>query len=269
MDNSAHLWQRYIENGDPDAREELIVNYAPLVKYVVGRLLIGIPPSLQREDLISFGTLGLIEAVDRFDPSYKVKFQTYAVTRIRGQIIDSLRALDLLPRSARHHNKQIERAIAHLSQTLGRTPTDKEIADHLDITLEQYQSWLIDANFAMISLDQTLSFDNGDETTLYDTLEDTNMSTPSQQVDDIDLKSELASAIHSLPEREQLMISLYYNDGLTMKEVGEVLGVSESRISQMHSRTMLSLKSFINNRREPNPTVYNRSGNRAPAYATP
>jgi RNA polymerase sigma factor for flagellar operon FliA len=269
MENLEKLWKDYTQDGDLKAREELILRFAPLVKYVVGRLAIGLPPSLQDEDLISFGILGLIEAVDRFDPSYRVKFETYAVTRIRGQIIDSLRSLDLLPRSTRRHNKKIEEAVGHLTQTFGRMPTDSEVADYLNISLEQYHNWLLDTNFIIISLDQPIIFDNGELSTLYDSLEDASMPTPSQQTDDTDLKAELVSAIRALPEREQLMISLYYNDGLTMKEIGQVLGVSESRVSQMHARAMLTLHHSIKNRAEPNTGIYKRNGARVPVFATP
>ena len=145
MDKLASLWNRYTQDNDRQAREELILHYASLVKYVVGRLAIWLPPSLQREDLIGYGVLGLIEAIERFDPTLGVKFETYAVARIRGQIIDSLRAIDLLPRSVYRHAREIENAIADLSQTLGRIPRDQEVADHLGISMEQYQNRLIDS----------------------------------------------------------------------------------------------------------------------------
>lgn len=267
MEQVAELWQQYVKEKDRDAREALILHYTKLVKYVVGRLAIGLPPSLQYEDLIGYGTLGLIDAVDRFDPDHGVKFATYAVTRIRGQIIDSLRSMDLLPRSVYRHNREIESAFASLSQKLGRAPNDNEVAQHLNISPEQYQNWLTDINFAIISLDQTLTFDNGEQANLYGSLEDPHMSTPQQQVDDQELKSELVSAIRELSEREQLMISLYYNDGLTMKEIGSVLDVSESRVSQIHARTMLTLRSLIKNRAEPNPVIYNRRGSHASVFA--
>jgi RNA polymerase sigma factor for flagellar operon FliA len=268
MDNSADLWKRYTENDDRQAREELIVHYAKLVKYVVGRLAIWLPPSLQYEDLIGYGVVGLIEAIDRFDPNHGVKFATYAVSRIRGQIIDSLRAMDLLPRSVYRHAREIENAIAFLSQHLGRVPTDAEVADHLSISLEQYQSWLVDSSISIVSLDQPVIFEDGKHSTLYSAVEDTDMPTPSQQMDDRELKEELVYAIRALPEREQLMISLYYNDGLTMKEIGQVLDVSESRVSQIHAKAMLSLRGLLKNRAEPNPATYNKRGTYAPVYAT-
>lgn len=268
MDYVAELWQRYRNKNDRQAREELILNYTRLVRYVVGRLAIGLPASLQHEDLVGFGILGLIEAVDRFNPDQGVKFATYAVTRIRGQIIDSLRAMDLLPRSVYRHNRDIEQAMATLTQGLGRSPTNEEVAEFLNISLDQYHGWLADINFSMISLDQVLVYDNGEESNLYGSLEDTNIPSPSQQIDDSEMKTELVAAIHKLPEREQLMISLYYNDGLTMKEIGQVLDVSESRVSQIHARAMLTLRSFINSRTEPNPIVYHRREKHASVFAT-
>ena len=258
MDNLASLWNRYTQDNDRQAREELILHYASLVKYVVGRLAIWLPPSLQREDLIGYGVLGLIEAIERFDPTLGVKFETYAVARIRGQIIDSLRAIDLLPRSVYRHAREIENAIAHLSQTLGRVPLDHEVADHLGISPEQYQNRLIDSRFSIVSLDQPLKFEDGQQSNLYASVEDFTMLTPSQQLDDGELKTELVYAIRALPQREQLMISLYYNDGLTMKEIGQVLDVSESRVSQIHAKAVLTLRGLLQNRAEPNPVAYHR-----------
>lgn len=268
MDDAAELWNQFTNNGNKEAREELILHYTRLVHYVVGRLAIGLPPSLQYEDLVGYGVLGLIEAIDRFNPKHGVKFATYAVSRIRGQIIDSLRAIDLLPRSVYRHNREIETAIAYLSQSLGRYPTDQEIAANLEISLNQYYSWLNHINFTIVSLDQTITFDNGEQSNLYGSLEDTHMPNPSQQLDDQELKAELVSAIHKLPEREQLMISLYYNDGLTMKEIGQVLDVSESRVSQIHARAMLTLRSFIKDRSEPNLSTYSRRRTHGSVFAT-
>jgi RNA polymerase sigma factor for flagellar operon FliA len=264
--NTTNLWKRYTQDKDRQAREELILHYAGLVRYIVARLAIGLPSSLQ-EDLIGYGTLGLIEAVDRFDLSYGVKFETYAVARIRGQIIDSLRSLDLLPRSVHRQAKEIEAAIAYLGQSLGRLPVDSEVADHLGIRLEQYHNWLLNTNCTIVSFDRPITFDNGEQSTLYDSVEDSNMPTPTQQMDDQELKAELVTAILALPEREQMMISLYYNDGLTMKEIGQVLSVSESRVSQIHSKAMLTLRSLLKGNDTPNPMIYDRRRTNVPVYA--
>ncbi len=268
MDNPVELWVHYKQYGDQQTRETLVLRYAPLVKYVVGQLAISIPPSLQREDLISYGILGLIEAISRFDPTIGVKFETYAVSRIRGQIIDSLRGMDILPRSVYRQSKEIENAKAYLCQILGRMPTSTEIAEHLQIPLAQYRKWLINTNFTIVSLDQPTTFTSGEQANLYDLLEDVDMPTPFQQIEDAELKVELAAAIQKLPKRAQLIISLYYQDELTMKEIGQVLGVSESRVSQLHAETMLTLRGFIKKRLEPNPTIFRQPEAGAPVYST-
>jgi RNA polymerase sigma factor for flagellar operon FliA len=268
MENMTEVWKRYCEQDDQQAREELILHYARLVKYVVSRLVVKLPASLQREDLISYGVLGLMEAVDRFDPSHGVKFGTYAIPRIRGQIIDSLRSLDMLPRSVYRQTKEIEKAISELSQILGRTPNDQEVADYLEISLIQYHSWLTDASFIVVSLDRSALSDDGDQALLYDSLEDTKIATPSQDFDSRELKADLATIIQELPDREQLLLSLYYKDGLTMKEIGKVLGVSESRVSQMHAKIILTLRGWLKCRTEPKSAIYNRKDTNVPIYTT-
>lgn len=258
MKDTANLWLEFTQHNKRSAREELIVHYTQLVKYVVGRLALHLPPSVQEEDLIGYGVLGLIEAVDRFDPTRGIKFETFAVTRIRGYILDSLRHLDLLSRSARRQAKEVEEAISQLSQLLGRLPEDVEVANHLGLTLDQYYDRLLNANSMVISLDQPLMVSGDEPYSLYDSIEDPQVSTPATQLDDEEIKVELVAAIRALPEREQVMISLYYNDGLTMKEIGQAMGVSESRVSQMHAKTMLTLRSLIKDRAEPNQVNYNR-----------
>jgi RNA polymerase sigma factor for flagellar operon FliA len=266
--NLKELWRRHSQLGDRQAREELILHYASLVKYVVGWLAVSLPASLEEGDLVGYGTIGLIKAVDRYDPTRGVKFETYATARIRGQVIDSLRALDLLPRSARRQAREIEHAVSNLSQTLGRIPENAEVADYLGISLDQYHDRLMYANCGVVSLDQPVTSETGERYTLGDTLEDATMPVPSEQADARDLKAQLTSAIGALPERERLMISLYYNDGLTMKEIGQVLGVSESRVSQMHAKAVLSLRGLMKASPEPSPIIYKRGGIRASVYAT-
>lgn len=246
MENLTELWQTYITHKSAKAREELILHYTFLAKYAVARLGLKLPRSLEQEDLLSYGVMGLIEAVDRFDLSYGVKFESFALARIKGQIIDSIRALDILPRSVYRHAKDIETAFGELNQSLNRVPTDKEVASVLQISLKEYYKWLNAASWVVVSLDQPIVFGNGEQMNLYDSLEDEKMSDPASQFDKQEIKGRVVHAIKELPDREQLMISLYYNDGLTMKEIGEVLGVSESRVSQMHAKTILVLKSIIN-----------------------
>ncbi|MBI1877987.1 MAG: FliA/WhiG family RNA polymerase sigma factor [Chloroflexi bacterium] len=263
MNNLTLLWTRHTQQNDPQAREALILHYAQMVKYVVGRLTLKLPPSLQGEDLISFGVLGLIEAIDRFDPGRGVKFETFGVARIRGRIFDSLRQLDLLSRSARRQAKEIEQAMAHLSQSLGRLPTDAEVANHLGLASGQYFKRLLNTNSVIVSLDKPLMDNDAESPTLYDSLEDTNMANPSIQLEEKEMKRELVLAIQTLPERERVMLSLYYNEGLTMKEIAQTLGVSESRVSQMHTKAVLMLRSLMYNRAVPNQIICDRRAVRA------
>ncbi|MCL4294701.1 MAG: FliA/WhiG family RNA polymerase sigma factor [Anaerolineae bacterium] len=267
MDDLTQLWTCYTQQNDRQARETLILHYARLVKFVVGRLALTLPPSLQEEDLIGYGVLGLIEAIDRFDPARGVKFETFAVGRIRGQILDSLRHLDLLPRSARRQARELEQAMADLTQSLGRWPSDAEVASHLGLDLEQYYERLLNSNSTIISLDKPLAEQSDEALTLYDSVEDNHIPNPVALVDDKETKTELVRAIQTLPEREQVILSLYYNDGLTMKEIGQSIGISESRVSQMHARAVLALRSQIRNRAEPNLTRDDRRGISATVFA--
>lgn len=259
------LWIRYTQYDDCQARESLILFYTPLVKGIVNNLTLRLPRSLEPGDLVGYGVMGLIDAIDRFDLSREVKFETYAIQRIRGQIIDSLRMLDLLPRSTHRRSREIQETIAQLSQTIGRTPSHVEVARQLDISLNEYHRRLTDANCAIISLDQPLAFHDGEELTLYDALEDENTLTPAEEIDSQELKTQLMVAIHALPKRDQLLVSFYYNEGLTMKEVGRLLGVSESRVSQMHTKIMFALHGFIQRSTEPGPAIYDKQQ----AYASP
>ena len=267
MDDLSDLWRRFTRQADRQAREQLILHYAPLVKYVVARLAFKLPRSLEVEDLLGYGLIGLIEAVDRFDPERGVKFETFAACRIRGQIIDTLRSLDLLPRSARHHAREIEKAMGVLCQSLGRLPEDAEVAGYLKIGLDTYHDWLRDTGWAVVSLDQPFVADDGETYALQDSLEDTTVPSLSEQLDGRELKQQVVAAILALPEREQVMISLYYTDGLTMKEIGQVLGVSESRVSQMHAKAVLALRALMRSRHETDSVVHRRRQANAPAYA--
>jgi len=248
MDATKKLWLQYKKHNDRTARDALILQYAPLVKYVVGRLGMKPPPSLEPDDLLSYGTVGLIEAVDRFDPSYDVKFETYAILRIKGQIIDSIRSMDILPRSVYRHAKEIEVAFGELSQLLGRLPTDGEVAAHIGIAIQEYHRWLGNARWIVVSLDQPIIFSDGEQASLYDSLEDDSIKTPAELMDSKEMVNRVAVALKQLPKREQLIVSLYYNDGLTMREIGLVLKISESRVSQIHAKAMLMLRMLMNNR---------------------
>lgn len=226
--------------------------YSPLVKYVAGRMASGLPAHVEEADLISYGLIGLISAIERFDLGREIKFETYAIPRIRGAIIDELRSLDWVPRSVRARAREIERANAKLEHRLQRAPTDEEMARELDMTMDEFQDALIQiSNSTIAALDElwTVSDASGDQISLLDTLHDPDAPDPEKIVDASELKDRVADAIARLPEREKLVIALYYYENLTLREIGEVLGVTESRISQLHTKAVLRLRSRLQRRR--------------------
>jgi len=242
------LWRRYKEHGDEQARERLVLAYAPLVKYVAGRMASGLPAHVEEADLISYGLLGLIAAIERYEPEREIKFETFAITRIKGSIIDELRSLDWVPRSVRARAREIERVNAKLENQLQRPPTDQEMADALGISVEEFQESLLQiSNSSIVALDElwTVSDSSGDQVSLLDTLQDPSAVDPAQEMDTTEMKDRLAEAISRLPEREKLVIALYYYENLTLREIGEVLGVTESRVSQLHTKAVLRLKSRL------------------------
>jgi RNA polymerase sigma factor FliA len=242
------LWRRYKANGDSQARERLVVAYSPLVKYVAGRMGSGLPAHVEEADLISYGLIGLISAIERFDVSREIKFETYAITRIKGAIIDELRSLDWVPRSVRAKAREIERANAKLEHKLQRAPSDEEMSLELEVSVEDFQESLLQiSNSTVVALDElwTVSDSSGDQVSLLDTLHDPDAPDPAQLLDASEVKDRLADAIARLPEREKLVIALYYYENLTLREIGEVLGVTESRISQLHTKAVLRLKSRL------------------------
>lgn len=240
------LWRRYRDSGDDRARERLVVAYSPLVKYVAGRMASGLPSHVEEADLISYGLIGLMSAIERFDTGREIKFETYAIPRIRGAIIDELRSLDWVPRSVRARAREIERVNAKLEHRLQRVPTDEEMAGELDMTAEEFQDALLQiSNSTVAALDElwTMSDSSGDQVSLLDTIQDHDAPDPEKLVDVGELKDRVADAIARLPEREKLVIALYYYENLTLREIGEVLGVTESRISQLHTKAVLRLRS--------------------------
>jgi RNA polymerase sigma factor FliA len=238
------LWRRYKERGDQLARERLILTYAPLVKYVAGRMSSALPAHVEEADLISYGLQGLIGAVERFDPGRQVKFETYAVARIKGSIIDELRSLDWVPRSVRARAREIERKSAELEHRLQRAPTDEELAGALNMTLEEFETAITQIhNSSIVALDEMWTVSSGGEPlSLIDTIGDSRLTDPAALLDVTELRDTLADAIARLPDREKIVIALYYYDGLTLREIGEVLGVTESRVSQLHTKAILRLK---------------------------
>jgi RNA polymerase sigma factor for flagellar operon FliA len=242
------LWRRYKNDGNDKAREQLVVAYSPLVKYVAGRMSSGLPAHVEEADLISYGLLGLINAIERFDLTREIKFETYAITRIKGAIIDELRALDWVPRSVRARAREIEKAHAKLEHQLHRTPTDDEMARELKISTTEFQDALVKISTStVVALDElwAVSDSSGDAVSLLDTLQDPDAPDPEQLLAQSEVKDRLADAIAALPEREKLVIALYYYENLTLREIGEVLGVTESRISQLHTKAVLRLKSRL------------------------
>jgi RNA polymerase sigma factor FliA len=242
------LWREYRAKADPAVRDRLIVTYAPLVKYVAGRLGSGLPAHVDDEDLVSYGLLGLIGAIERYDPERDVKFETYAIARIRGAIIDELRTLDWVPRSVRARAREIERVNMKLEARFQRAPTDEEMSRELAITVEEFQEALLQiSNSTIVALDElwNVSDSTGDTVSLLDTLPDRGAPDPQMLVDQSELRDRIADAIAALPEREKLVVALYYYENLTLREIGEVLGVTESRVSQLHTKAVLRLRSKL------------------------
>jgi RNA polymerase sigma factor for flagellar operon FliA len=245
------LWRRYKNDGDQRARERLVVAYSPLVKYVAGRMGSGLPAHIDEADLISYGLGGLIAAIERFDMSREIRFETYAITRIKGAILDELRALDWVPRSVRARARQIERAHVKLEATMQRAPTEEELAAELDLSIDEFRdSLLAIANSSISALDElwTSSDSSGDSISLLDTLRDPSAVDPEHVVDQNELRDRIADAVDRLPEREKLVIALYYYENLTLREIGEVLRVSESRVSQLHTKAVIGLRANLSHR---------------------
>src|SRR2546425_9342669 len=221
------LWQRYKKDGNEKARERLVLAYSPLVKFVAGRMSSGLPAHIEEADLISYGLLGLIGAIERFEPEREIKFETFAVARIKGSIIDELRSLDWVPRSVRAKAREIEAAHVKLERTLGRTPSDDEVATELGVSMDDFQESLLQiSNSSVVALDElwAVSDASGDQVSLLDTMKDPSAVDPAKELGVSELKDRLAHAISRLPEREKLVVALYYYENLTLREIGEVLG---------------------------------------------
>lgn len=241
-------WIRFKARRDPLARERLILEHAPLVKYVAGRMAMGLPPSVEVDDLISFGVFGLIDAIEKFDPARGVKFETYAVARIKGAILDGLRAADWIPHSVRRRAKEVERAYQTLEHRLGRSATDEEVAGALGMTVAELQGLLAEiSRLALVSLEDLWPMEDGPDSSLQpvETLRDDASPDPWSHLEREERKRILAEAIEALPEKERLVVTLYYFEGLTAKEISQILGVSQSRISQIHSKALLRMRGRI------------------------
>ncbi len=238
------LWARYKETDGRDARDQLILHYSPLVKYVAGRVAVGLPQNVDQADLVSYGIFGLIDAIEKFDPERGFKFETYAISRIKGSILDELRSIDWVPRSVRAKARALEKAYAKLEGDLHRSPTDTELADELDLSEAQLAQLLSQISFVgMAALDEMLAGgDRGESMTLGDTIADGGRG-PVNLYEAEETRQLLAETINRMPEREKLVLTLYYYESLTLAEIGEVLRVTESRVCQIHTKAVLALRS--------------------------
>jgi RNA polymerase sigma factor for flagellar operon FliA len=246
VEDTKSLWLEFRRTGDKGLRDRLILTYAPLVKYVAGRLGSGLPSHVDDDDLVSYGLLGLIGAIERYDPGRDIKFETYAISRIKGSIIDELRSMDWVPRSVRARARDIERAIAELEGKLGRAPSDAEIAKRIGSTEDELNESLSEiARTSIAALDELWTVSGGDQIALIDTIEDTDVPDPQAALSQTEMREAIADAIARLPEREKLVVTLYYYEELTLREIGEVLGVTESRVSQLHTKAILRLKARL------------------------
>ena len=235
------LWEEFKKTKSPSIREKFIRQYMPLVKYVAGKVAVGMPSNVEFDDLVGYGQFGLLDAINKYDTSKNVKFKTYAVTRIRGAIFDELRQIDWVPRSVRQKSREIEDAIASLESRLGRTASNAEIAESLNMTEEDYNRTVMKVSgTSILSLnDVWYAGDDNDNMSIGNNIEAPSSLNPDIMAEREAVKKVIAEAINELPEKEKMVIVLYYHEDLTFKEIGEVLEVSESRISQLHTKANL------------------------------
>lgn len=239
-------WREFKVEGHPSARVDIINHYSYLVKITAGRLVTSLPGGLDREDLVGAGVIGLIKSVDQFDPSRDVKFETYAIALVRGAILEMLRDEDWVPRSIREKLKALDRANSALERKLGLPPTDAQIAEYMGITVGEVNELLVRAGRTNIySLDDLLGTSDGDDRMSYIELIEDENANPGGEIEGKEIRRILASGVDKLPDRERLVVALYYFEGLTFKEIGRVLGVSESRVYQLHTQAMNRLRNFM------------------------
>ena len=246
------LWALYRRNKDPSIRDSFIRQYSPLVKYVAGKVAANMPSTVEFEDLVGFGVFGLLDAIDKFDPEKNVKFKTYAVTRIRGAIFDELRSIDWVPRSVRQKTKEIEEAIVGLEAKLGRPASESEIAGALGLSEDELTRTMLKiSGTAVLSLnDVWYSGDESDKISIGDSIESPSSFNPDSSVEREEIKRVIVQAINELPDKEKKVLVLYYYEDLTLKEIGQVLEVTESRVSQLHTKAILRLRAKLTNVRK-------------------
>ena len=239
------LWLSFKKDGDDASREKLILHYAPLVKYVASRVATGLPATIEQSDLASYGMFGLIDALEKFDNDRGIKFETYAIPRIKGAILDELRAMDWVPRSVRFKAREVEKAYAEIEAKEKRQPTEREVADRLGVSLDDLHDVINQISFvSVMALDEALagSGDKGEQVSLIDTLADQAQPDPALGVEDMETRSMLAAAINELSEREKVVLTLYYFEGMTLAQIGEILEVTESRVCQIHTKAVGQLR---------------------------
>jgi RNA polymerase sigma factor FliA len=244
----ANLWQEYLsDKTNKTARDTLIVQYIYLIRYVVGRVKVTLPSTISIEDIAGYGVEGLINAIERYSPQKNTRFETYALIRIRGSILDRIRSQDFLPRSVRKKIKDIKNAQEHLKQELGRMPTTSEVANFLDMDPEKVTQ-ILSEDTTMTSLyDKKCSTDDSVE--IIDTIQDTNKLNPQEQAEEQNVKQELEKALRRLPERERIIMVLYYQENMTLKEIGQTINMSESRVCQLHAQAIMKLKNILSENR--------------------
>ncbi len=239
-------WERYAKSHSTRARDQLLLEYLPLVRRVAIRLIATLPRSVHLDDLISAGVVGLLSSLDSFDPQLGNKFETFAVNRIRGAMVDSLREMDWVPRSVRQKARQLERTIEELSQKLGHPPADSEIAEAMRLSVDDYRRLLRETNATiLVSLDDSFPTEQGDAAMLADLTADTGSLTSQERMEERELRDIIVQRLKELPAQEKLVLALYYYEELTFREIGEVLNLTESRVSQIHSQAVSDLRSSV------------------------
>ncbi len=238
------LWGKYFEDKtQKSVRDALIVQYIYLIRYVVGRVKVTLPATISIEDIAGYGVEGLINAIERYSPQKNTRFETYALIRIRGAILDRIRAQDFLPRSVRKKIKDIKNAQEHLKQELGRIPTTTEVANYLDMDPDKVNQ-LLSEDTTMTSIYEKRG-NSDDSMEIIDTIQDTNKLNPQEQMEEKNIKQQLEKALRRLPERERVIMVLYYQENMTLKEIGATLNMSESRVCQLHAQSIMKLKNIL------------------------
>lgn len=240
------LWKEWKSQGSRKAKDRLLAEYAGLVRHTAQRVAVGLPSHVELGDLVGSGVMGLIKAVETFDPEREVKFETYASHKIRGAILDELRSLDWVPRSVRQKGRSLQKAYAHLSSDLGRTPYDDEVAEHMGMTLVEFEDLLSEvAPLTVLSLDEQDGMPGEDGLKLSETIADEQAANALKEIEEDQMRAVLREAIQGLPEKERLVVAMYHFEELNFKEIGRVMGITESRVCQIHSKAMMKLRARV------------------------